>query len=123
MTRALLLVVMLVAVADRTAVARAQDACRAPALVRSTEPNLFTEAQEVELGNVIVDLVEWSMVVIDDDADERELDPRFAWRLGARSGVSADVIFCRASEFAEARDVVNTLSYDAAHRGQLLLER
>src|SRR5262245_28165558 len=51
---------------------------------------------------------DWDLfVVVSDDADERDLDPRVAWRLQRGSGVYADVIPCRATDFQNARDTVN----------------
>ena len=66
MKRLTLLVALLLAGADH--VGLAQDACRAPALTPSKEPNVFSEAQEAELGDVIVDTLERSFGVIEDDA-------------------------------------------------------
>jgi uncharacterized protein len=67
---------------------------------------------------------DWDLlVVVPDDTEEGDLDPRVAWRLGRASGVYADVIPCRASEFREDRETVNTLSYAAASEGVLIYER
>lgn len=63
------------------------------------------------------------LVVVSDDLRESELDPRVAWQVRVRGGVAADVIPCRASDFGEARNTVNTLSYEAAHRGVLAYAR
>ena len=62
------------------------------------------------------------MVVPDDVADD-ELDPVVAWRLQRSSGVYADVIPCRASDFAEDRGTPNTLAFEAATTGVLVHER
>src|SRR5262249_8411812 len=48
---------------------------------------------------------------------DEELDLLFLWRLERGSGVPADVIACRASEFREACDSVNTLAYVVANEG------
>ncbi|KYF67449.1 hypothetical protein BE11_41785 [Sorangium cellulosum] len=67
---------------------------------------------------------DWDLlVVVPDDTEERDMDPRVAWRLGRGSGVYADVIPCRAREFREDREIVNTLSYAAASEGVLIYER
>lgn len=67
---------------------------------------------------------DWDLfVVVPDDTNERDLDPRVAWRLQRGSGVYADVVVCRASEFREARGTVNTLAHEVATRGVLLHER
>lgn len=51
------------------------------------------------------------------------LDPMVAWQLQRGSGVYADVIACRASEFREDLDTVNTLSYSAVKEGLLIYQR
>lgn len=67
---------------------------------------------------------DWDLfIVVPDDTDERDLDPVVAWRLQRGSGVHADVIPCRATEFREARDTVNTLSYVVAGEGVLIYDR
>jgi predicted nucleotidyltransferase len=67
---------------------------------------------------------DWDVfVVVPDGTDERALDPRAAWRLQRGSGVYADVIPCRASEFIEDRATVNTLAYIVANEGVLIYER
>jgi hypothetical protein len=52
-----------------------------------------------------------------DDTRDEELDLLFLWRLKRGSDVRVDVIACRASEFREACDTVNTLSYAVATEG------
>ena len=67
---------------------------------------------------------DWDVfVVVPDGTDERALDPRVAWRLQRGSGVYADVIPCRASEFIDDRATVNTLAYIVANEGVLIYER
>jgi predicted nucleotidyltransferase len=67
---------------------------------------------------------DWDLVVVvSDGTDERALDPRIAWRLQRGSGVYADVIPCRASEFRADRTTVNTLAYIIAKEGVLIYER
>ncbi len=67
---------------------------------------------------------DWDLfVVVPDDTDEGELDPMTAWRLQRGSGVPADVIPCSVSDFRNASDTVNTLSYVVASEGVLLRGR
>jgi predicted nucleotidyltransferase len=67
---------------------------------------------------------DWDLfVVVPDETDEGELDPRVAWRLQRGSGVHADVIPCRATDFRNACDTVNTLSYIVACEGVLIYDR
>ena len=67
---------------------------------------------------------DWDLlVVVPDDTDESDLDPRTAWRLQRGSGVYADVIPCRAREFSDDRGTVNTLAYTVATEGMRIDER
>jgi predicted nucleotidyltransferase len=67
---------------------------------------------------------DWDLfVVVDDSADDDELDPGVGRRLRRESGVRADVIPWRASEFTEFRDTPNTLAYSVAQDDVLLYER
>ena len=67
---------------------------------------------------------DWDLlVVVPDDLPEREYDWRAAWEVRNGTGVSADVIGCSASDFRDAREIANTLSYEATHFGVLLYER
>ena len=67
---------------------------------------------------------DWDVfVVVPDGTDERAFDPRVAWRLQRGSGVYADVIPCRTSEFLDDRATVNTLAYIVANEGVLIYER
>jgi predicted nucleotidyltransferase len=61
---------------------------------------------------------DWDLlVVLPDDAPEGDLDPALAWQLQKGSGVYADVIPVRASEFREDLGAVNTILYDVAKEG------
>jgi predicted nucleotidyltransferase len=61
---------------------------------------------------------DWDLlVVVPDDVEEEDLSPLVAWRLQKGSGVHADVIPCRASDFRADIDTVNTLAYAASHEG------
>jgi predicted nucleotidyltransferase len=67
---------------------------------------------------------DWDLfVVVPDDIQESDLDPLVAWQLQRGSGVYADVIACRACEFHEDLDTVNTLSYAVVSEGVLIYER
>jgi uncharacterized protein len=67
---------------------------------------------------------DWDLfVVVPDETDDHDPDPRVAWRLQRGSGVHADVIACRATDFRNARDTVNTLSYVVAREGVLIRDR
>jgi predicted nucleotidyltransferase len=67
---------------------------------------------------------DWDLfVVLDDSAGDDELDPGVGRRLRRESGVRADVIPWRASEFTEFRSTPNTLAYSVAKDGVLLHER
>jgi predicted nucleotidyltransferase len=66
---------------------------------------------------------DWDLfVVVDDNADDEELDPGVGRRLRRECGVRADVIPWRASEFTEFRRTPNTLAYSVANEGVLLQE-
>src|SRR4051794_9914898 len=67
---------------------------------------------------------DWDLfVVIDDTADEAELDPGIGRRLRRECSVRADVIPWRAGEFTEFRMTPNPLAYSVAHEGILVHER
>ncbi len=67
---------------------------------------------------------DWDLfVVVPDDVAESSLDPVIGWRLQKEAGIRADVIPCRASDFEEDRCTPNTLCYEAATAGVLLVQR
>ena len=67
---------------------------------------------------------DWDLlVVVADDTRETELDPVVAWRLQRDSGVYADVIPCRVSEFRGDLETVNSLPYVVGKEGVLIYER
>jgi uncharacterized protein len=67
---------------------------------------------------------DWDLfIVVDDSAEDDELDPGIGRRLRRECGVRADVIPWRSSEFAEFRNTPNTLAYSVANDGLLLHER
>src|SRR5579885_361765 len=62
---------------------------------------------------------DWDLfVVVPDHTEEAALEPSEVWDLKkGLKGVYADVIPCRASDFREWKDTVNTLSYSVATEG------
>jgi uncharacterized protein len=61
---------------------------------------------------------DWDLlVVVPDDTGDEQLDLLFLWRLKRGCGVPADVIACRATDFRDACDTVNTLSYVVVNEG------
>jgi predicted nucleotidyltransferase len=67
---------------------------------------------------------DWDLfVVVDDRVADDDLDPGVGRRLRRESGVRADVIPWRASEFTQFRTVPNTLAYSVATDGVLLHKR
>ena len=66
---------------------------------------------------------DWDLLVVaPDDAPDVD-DPLAGWKVRKGTGIVADVLPCRASEFQDARSVPNTLAYEAAHFGILIYER
>ncbi len=67
---------------------------------------------------------DWDLlVVVPDDTGDDQLDLLFLWRLKRGCGVPADVIACRATDFRDACDTVNTLSYVAVNEGVRIDDR
>ena len=67
---------------------------------------------------------DWDLlVVVPDDTVDEQLDLLFLWRLKRGCGVPADVIACRSTEFRDACDTVNTLSYIVANEGVRIDDR
>ena len=61
---------------------------------------------------------DWDLfVVVPDDTPDALLDLVAVWRLTKGAGVPSDVIVCRQSDFQNACDTVNTLSYEVANKG------
>jgi hypothetical protein len=62
---------------------------------------------------------DWDLLVVvpDDLAPPGFDDPMTVWRVKQGTGVRADVLLCRASEFEEDRHTHNTIAYDAAIEG------
>jgi hypothetical protein len=57
------------------------------------------------------------VVVPDERAPAGFDDPLAVWSVKEGTGVRADVLVCRASEFDEDRGTHNTIAYDAAALG------
>lgn len=67
---------------------------------------------------------DWDLlVVLPDDTPDAELDPLVGWNIQKGSGVRADVLTCRRSDFLEDKGTPNTLAFDAAVEGILVYER
>lgn len=65
---------------------------------------------------------DWDLlVVVPDDAPDGFDDPMTIWRVKQGTGVRADVLVCRKSEFDEDRGTHNTIAYDAAVEGVRIL--
>ena len=62
---------------------------------------------------------DWDLLVVvpDDLAPPGFDDPMTVWKMKQGTGVRADVLFCRASEFEDDRRTHNTIAYDAAIEG------
>jgi uncharacterized protein len=69
-------------------------------------------------GTAAVDS-DWDLLVVipDELAPDGFDDPMTVWNLKRGTGVRADVLVCRASEFDEDRGTHNTIAYDAAVEG------
>ena len=63
------------------------------------------------------------MVVVDDPTPEAVLDLDVAWRLQHGSGVYADIVVCRESDFESDVRRPNTIAFDAGREGVLLHAR
>jgi len=67
---------------------------------------------------------DWDLlVVLPDETPDAELDPLVGWNLQKGSGVRADVLACRKSDFLEDKSTPNTLAFDAAVDGVLVYEQ
>lgn len=68
---------------------------------------------------------DWDLLAVVPDCPEPADfdDPMTVWRLKREPGVPSDLFVWRASDFAEDRDVHNTLAYSASHEGILVYER
>jgi predicted nucleotidyltransferase len=67
---------------------------------------------------------DWDLLVlVPDSTDEELLDIELAWKVQNGSGVYADVIPLRASEYRAAMDVANSLEYEVAREGYIIHER
>jgi len=74
-------------------------------------------------GEAVADS-DWDLlVVVPDELTDDDLDPLISWRLQKASTVRAEIVPCRAADFAEDRGTPNTLAYEAATRGLRVYER
>jgi uncharacterized protein len=63
------------------------------------------------------------LVVFPDHASGKHMDPGALAEVAWRARVGADVIPCHRSAFEQSRDLVGTLSYEAAHFGKCVYAR
>lgn len=67
---------------------------------------------------------DWDLlVVVPDSTKDEVLNPAVCWRLQKDSGVYADILPYRESEFREDLGTVNTVLYDVAREGLLIYAR
>lgn len=66
---------------------------------------------------------DWDFLIVVPDDEAATDDPVAAWRLQKESGVSSDLVLCRAADFLEDRNTPNTIAFEAAHGGVLIYER
>jgi uncharacterized protein len=63
------------------------------------------------------------MVLVPDATEEDKFDPLIAWQVQDGSGVYADVIPIRQSDYRASVDTPNTLAYDILREGYVIRER
>jgi predicted nucleotidyltransferase len=66
---------------------------------------------------------DWDLLAVVPDDTEGVDDPLSAWRIRKDSGVRADVLLCRATDFVEDRNTPNTMAFEVGHHGTLIYER
>ena len=67
---------------------------------------------------------DWDLlVVVSDDSSDDDIGHLATWRVQRESGIRADVIACRASEFHEDAGTPNTLVHEVATTGVLIRGR
>lgn len=67
---------------------------------------------------------DWDLlVVVPDNTREDDLDPAVCWRIQKGSGVYADILPYRASEFRDGLGTVNSVLYDVQREGVLIYAR
>ena len=70
------------------------------------------------------DWSDWDVfVVVRDGVSDDEIDHVASWRVRKDSGIRADVVACRESEFREDAGTPNTLAHEVATTGVLIHER
>jgi hypothetical protein len=60
---------------------------------------------------------DWDLFVVVADEDPAHGDPYAGWPMRNTGGVRSDVILCSETDFADYRNVPNTLAYEAANHG------
>ena len=60
---------------------------------------------------------DWDLLVVVPDDAPAASDPMAGWNIHTKVKVPADIIVCPSSEFAEGRETVCTLAYEATHFG------
>jgi predicted nucleotidyltransferase len=67
---------------------------------------------------------DWDLLVlVPDSTDEEQLDPALVRKIRRQSGIYADLIPMRSSEYRGAVDVANTLEYQVSREGFIIHER
>jgi len=66
---------------------------------------------------------DWDLLVVVSGQCDAGLDPVASWQLARASGVRADILPCRKTDFEEDRGTPNTLAHEAVVAGVLLYER
>lgn len=60
------------------------------------------------------------LVIVPDGFPRERLAPMETYALARKAKVAADIVPCRRSSFEHAKDLIGTLSYEAAKRGRLV---
>ena len=60
------------------------------------------------------------LVIVPDNFPRERLAPMETYALARKAEVAADIVSCRRSSFEHAKDLVGTLSYEAAKLGRLV---
>lgn len=66
---------------------------------------------------------DWDLLVLTPDGTPGVDDPLAGYEVTKDFATPADVLLCPVGEFEEAREVPNTLAYEAAHFGVLVYAR
>ena len=63
------------------------------------------------------------LLILPDDAPRECMDPMALYDFAIQTKVPADIVPCRETNFDQSRDLVGTLSYEAAHFGKRIYAR